>query len=138
MNTGNIGRLCLAAGAKLHLVEPLGFSLEDSKLKRAGLDYWKHVQLEIHPSVEAFFVKYGDQPLAFFSSRAGRSYVELKYTADQFLIFGKESKGLPEVLTMAERDRCYKIPILNEHVRSLNLANAASVVLYEGVRQLGF
>jgi len=137
MNTGNIGRLSLAAGAKLHLVKPFGFELDDKRLKRAGLDYWKHLSLEVYESTEAFFEEHKNKKTAFFSSRAEKSYLEMEYDDDMFLIFGKESVGLSENITEANSEDLYKIPIHSLHIRSLNLANAVSVVVYEGIRQLG-
>ena len=137
MNTGNIGRLSLAAGAKLHLVKPFGFELDDKRLKRAGLDYWKYVDLEVYESTEAFFEKQKDKNMAFFSSRAEKSYLELEYDDGMFLIFGKESVGLSEEITSTNSEDLYKIPIYSTHIRSLNLANAVSIVIYEGMRQLG-
>ena len=136
-NTGNIGRLALAAGAKLHLIQPFGFELSDKRVKRAGLDYWQHLDLEIHTTTADFFNKYATYPMAFFSSKAKKSYLEVPFQSDSFLIFGKESKGLPiEVITEFE-EQLYKIPLNSPYVRSLNLANAVSIVVYEGLRQLG-
>lgn len=135
-NTGNIGRLTLASGSHLHLVKPFGFKLDDSRVKRAGLDYWKHVPLTIYESVDDFFEKHKDEKMAFFSSRATKEYDSIAFTEDTFLIFGKESKGLSAEITDAHQDRLYKIPLFSEHVRSLNLANAVGIVVYEGIRQL--
>jgi tRNA (cytidine/uridine-2'-O-)-methyltransferase len=135
MNTGNIGRLSLASGSKLHLVKPLGFKLDDARVKRAGLDYWKHVPLTIYENIEEFFALHTDKKMAFFSSHATKEYYSINYEEDMFLIFGKESVGLPKTITDAHQDELYKIPIFSEHVRSLNLANAVSVVVYEGIRQ---
>jgi len=136
MNTGNIGRLSLAAGANLHLVKPFGFELDDKRVKRAGLDYWKHISLEIHESTDEFFDKYRKKEMAFFSSHGNKGYCELDYKEDMFLIFGKESLGLANNIIQANEEECYKIPLHSSHIRSLNLANAVSVVVYEGLRQL--
>lgn len=136
MNTGNIGRLSLAAGAKLHLVNPFGFELNDKRLKRAGLDYWKHVSLEVYESSDAFFEKQKDKKMAFFSSRAEKSYLDIGFEEDMYLIFGKESVGLSEEIIEANSKTMYRIPIHSTHVRSLNLANAVSIVVFEGLRQL--
>jgi len=137
MNTGNIGRLSLASGCNLHLVKPFGFELDDKRLKRAGLDYWKHISLKTYESVEEFFSTHKNRKMAFFSSHGEKNYWDVEYTDDLFLVFGKESVGLSSEITDQHRDQLYKIPIFSSHVRSLNLANAVSVVVYEGVRQLG-
>lgn len=134
-NTGNIGRLSLATGSTLHLVKPFGFELSDSRLKRAGLDYWQYIDLKIYENTQAFFAAHNDKPMAFFSSHGSRSYTELKFTKNMFLVFGKESVGLPSSITEANSDELYKIPIHSPHIRSLNLANAVAVVVYEGLRQ---
>ncbi len=134
MNTGNIGRLSLASGSNLHLVKPFGFELDDKRVKRAGLDYWQHISLHIYESIDDFFVKHKDQKMAFFSSHGKKEYWSVEYLDDMFLIFGKESSGLPSNIIDANPDRLFKIPILSPHVRSLNLANAVSVVVYEGLR----
>lgn len=136
-NTGNIGRLSLATGAHLHLVKPYGFEITDKNLKRAGLDYWQHITLHEHDSVDSFFAHHGDNDLAFFSSHGTKSYLELNYSENQFLVFGKESVGLSSTITDANPDKLYQIPLYSEHIRSLNLANAVSVAVYEGLRQLG-
>ena len=137
MNTGNIGRLSLASGATLHLVKPFGFELDDKRLKRAGLDYWKHISLNVYDNTNAFFEEHKSKRMVFYSSRAERSYLEMEYEEDMFLIFGKESVGLSEKITEVNSENLYKIPIHSAHIRSLNLANAVSVVVYEGLRQLG-
>lgn len=134
-NTGNIGRLSLATGSTLHLVKPFGFELSDSRLKRAGLDYWQYIDLKTYENTQAFFEIHKNKPMAFFSSHGNRNYTELKYTEDMFLVFGKESVGLPASITQANSGELYKIPIHSPHIRSLNLANAVSVVVYEGLRQ---
>jgi len=137
MNTGNIGRLSLASGSNLHLVRPFGFELSDSRVKRAGLDYWKHISLTIYESAEEFFTIHKDRKMAFFSSHADQDYWSLQYEEDMFLIFGKESVGLSNEITLVNKNDLYKIPLCSSHVRSLNLANAVSVVVYEGLRQMG-
>ena len=137
MNTGNIGRLALATDSVLHLVQPFGFELSDKRLKRAGLDYWKHIDLKTYESSEEFFETNRLAKMVFFSSHGEEVYSSLAFEEDLFLIFGKESVGLPPHLIEDNANRLYKIPIFSEHVRSLNLANAVSVVVYEGIRQLG-
>lgn len=136
MNTGNIGRLSLASGSNLHLVKPFGFELDDKRLKRAGLDYWKHISITIYDNTEAFFAKNKGKSMAFMSSHGTKNYLEIDYCEGMFLVFGKESEGLPTSITDDNADKLYKIPIHSPHVRSLNLANAVSVVVYEGLRQL--
>ena len=134
-NTGNIGRLSLAAGATLHLVKPFGFELSDKRVKRAGLDYWKHVDLRIYENQDEFFNIHKNKKMAFFSSHGVKNYWELDYQDDLFLIFGKESVGLFSNFKETNQDHIYKIPIHSPNIRSLNLANAVAVVLYEGLRQ---
>lgn len=135
-NTGNIGRLSLAAGCHLHLVKPFGFELNDTRVKRAGLDYWKHVSLSVYESSEAFFTAHRHKKFAFFSSHATKDYWDIPFDDNMFFIFGKESVGLPKELLKTYGDESYKIPIYSEHIRSLNLANSVSIVIYEGLRHL--
>lgn len=135
-NTGNIGRLSLASGTNLHLVKPFGFELSDSRVKRAGLDYWQHVSLFIYENIEDFFEKNKGEKMVFLSSHGKQSYLDIPFENNLFLIFGKESKGLSEEINKQFKEQLYKIPIHSTHVRSLNLANAVSVVVYEGLRQL--
>jgi tRNA (cytidine/uridine-2'-O-)-methyltransferase len=135
-NTGNIGRLSLASGSTLHLVKPFGFELSDSRVKRAGLDYWKHVDLKIYESAEEFFSFHSDKKMAFFSSHGTKSVWDIVFEDEMFMIFGKESVGLSKEITNTNSDKLYQIPIHSEHIRSLNLANAVSVVVYEGLRQI--
>ncbi|MEL6918086.1 MAG: tRNA (cytidine(34)-2'-O)-methyltransferase [Bacteroidota bacterium] len=136
MNTGNIGRLSLATGSNLHLVKPLGFELDNTRLKRAGLDYWKHLQLFIYENVADFFKMNQGKNMVYFSSHGQKDHWSIEYTDDMFLIFGKESVGLPESITAPNLDKLYKIPLYSPHVRSLNLANAVSIVVYEGLKTL--
>ncbi len=135
-NTGNIGRLSLASGSTLHLVKPFGFELSDSRVKRAGLDYWQHVDLRIYENVDEFFAMYPDRKMVFFSSHGTGSVWDIEFEDDLFLVFGKESVGLSKEITDAHSDMLYRIPIQSEHIRSLNLANAVAVVVYEGLRQM--
>ncbi|PKA83711.1 tRNA (cytidine/uridine-2'-O-)-methyltransferase [Ulvibacter sp. MAR_2010_11] len=134
-NTGNIGRLSLATGSTLHLVKPFGFELNDTRVKRAGLDYWQHVELKIYESTEAFFSVHKNKSMAFFSSHGTRDYWDIPFKDEMFLIFGKESVGLPKDLISKHETDLYKIPIHSPHIRSINLANAVGVVVYEGLRQ---
>lgn len=135
-NTGNIGRLSLASGCKLHLVKPFGFELSDKRVKRAGLDYWKHVDLHLYENQDEFFDQHQNKPMAFFSAKAKKHHWELPFTQDHFLIFGKESKGLPTEILEKYDNQMYKIPIFSEHIRSLNLSNAVSVIVYHGIFQI--
>jgi tRNA (cytidine/uridine-2'-O-)-methyltransferase len=136
MNTGNIGRLSLASGSVLHLVKPFGFELDDSRLKRAGLDYWKHVSVKIYEGMDEFFSINNDKNMVYLSSSGEKNYCSIDYKDDLFLVFGKESVGLPKSIIAENSDKLYKIPIYSNHVRSLNLANAVSIVVYEGLRNI--
>jgi len=135
-NTGNIGRLALATGSHLHLVKPFGFELNDKRLKRAGLDYWQHLSLSIYENQEDFFTKHKDKQMAFFSSHGEKLFWDIDFKDGMFLIFGKESIGLPESILEQHTEKLYKIPLYSEHIRSLNLANAVGIVAYEGLKQI--
>ena len=137
-NTGSIGRLCVATGAHLHLVEPLGFIVDDKHVRRAGLDYWEHVQLQRWESWAAFCAARPPGRLLLFAARpAGSPYTAIGFRPDDVLVFGGESRGLPQSIRDEHPDAIHTIPIMSHHVRSLNLANAVAIVLYEGLRQLG-
>lgn len=136
-NTGSIARLCAATETPLHLIAPLGFKIDDKHLKRAGLDYWPYVDVRLHDSWEDFLAKHGRERLLYFSKRASNSYTRARYQDSDFLIFGPETVGLPEELLDANAERAYRIPMMGQGVRSLNLSNAVSIVLYEALRQLG-
>ena len=136
MNTRNIGRLSLASGSNLHLVKPFGFELSDKRLKRAGLDYWKHISIFIYESIDDFFSKNKGNHFAYFSSHGAQDYLTIDYKDNMFLVFGKESVGLPENIVTENSNLVYSIPIYSNHIRSLNLANAVSIVVYEGIRSL--
>ena len=135
-NTGAIARICAATNTVLHLIEPLGFHLDDKTLKRAGMDYWKHVQWHAWPSWAIFREKHPAARFHLFTTKQGISYTEVQFKPDDFLVFGRETKGLPESLLHEHADACVTIPMLNANVRSLNLATAASIVLYEALRQV--
>lgn len=135
-NTGNIGRLALGTGSTLHLVKPYGFELSDKRLKRAGLDYWQHLTVIEYDNEAAFFQAHGKKELVFFSAKANKSYVQIDFKEGMFLVFGKESVGLSESVLNKNAHRTAKIPLYSSHIRSLNIANAVSIVLYEGLRQL--
>jgi tRNA (cytidine/uridine-2'-O-)-methyltransferase len=134
-NTGNIGRLCLAAGARLHLVEPLGFSLEEKALRRSGMDYWHKCDVHIWRSFEVLRQQSGGARFLFLTTKAKRVYWSEEFKDGDHLVFGRETKGLPESLLAANAEYCLTIPMRQE-ARSLNLATAAGIVLYEAVRQL--
>lgn len=136
-NTGNIGRLALATGSNLHLVKPFGFELDNKRLKRAGLDYWPHISLFLYDSIEEFYTKHKDKSLVYFSSHGKKPHWEIEYKNDMFLVFGKESVGLPKKIILNNYGELYKIPLYSSKIRSLNLANAVSIAVYEGLRQLG-
>jgi len=136
-NTGNIARTCAVVGARLHLIRPFGFMLSDRRLRRAGADYWSEVDLVVHDDLEGFFQMISAERCLFFSAKAGRAFTQIPAEGDAFLIFGKESAGLPDRLLAAHPDRCFRIP-MKPAARSLNLSNAVAVVLYENLRLRGF
>jgi tRNA (cytidine/uridine-2'-O-)-methyltransferase len=134
-NTGNIGRLCLATGSTLHLVKPLGFSIDDRTLKRAGLDYWQEVDVQMWDSFEQLHeARKGNARFFFLTTKSKRVYYDVDFQAGDFLVFGRETKGLPEPLLAAHPDELLTIPMRG--TRSLNLATAVGIVLFEAVRQL--
>ncbi|MCP4978547.1 MAG: tRNA (cytidine(34)-2'-O)-methyltransferase [Maribacter sp.] len=135
-NTGNIGRLALASGSNLHLVKPFGFELDDKRLKRAGLDYWPHISLFIYENIEEFYKKHKGKNIVYFSSHGEKDHWSIAYKDDLFLVFGKESVGLPKGIIDTNRDKLYKIPLYSSHIRSLNLANAVSIAVYEGLKHI--
>lgn len=138
-NTGNIARTCALTGTPLHLIKPLGFSIDDKTLKRAGLDYWHLLDLTVHDSLEAFFEKYPEGSFYFFTTHATRNHTEVIYDDDCFLVFGKETAGLPDTIHTQYPDRLIRIPMLEKPgVRSLNLSNSVAIAVYEAYRQLGF
>lgn len=136
-NTGNIARTCAATGARLHLVEPMGFKVDDAKLKRAGLDYWHLLDITYYASAEEFFAVNAGGPFFYFSTKARKIHTQVIYPDRVFLVFGKETKGLPEELLKAHPDDCVRIPMIDE-ARSLNLSNSAAVGAYEVLRQWGY
>lgn len=135
-NTGNIARTCAVTGSILHLVKPLGFSVEDKYLKRAGLDYWHLVEIHYHDSFQELRDQYRNN-FYFVTTKGNRYYTDVHYHHDDFLVFGKETAGLPADILEANRDYTIRIPQIKE-TRSLNLSNSAAIVLYEAWRQLGF
>ena len=135
-NTGNIGRLALATGSRLHLVKPFGFKIDDKRLKRAGLDYWQHLEVIYYDNIDDFFSKNSKAKMVFLSSHGKQHHWDINYIENMFLIFGKESVGLPKSLIEKHPDYLFKIPLYSKEIRSLNLANAVSIIVYEGLRQL--
>lgn len=136
-NTGSVARLCAATLTPLHLIEPLGFKIDDKHLKRAGLDYWEFVRFHVHKSWEAFIQAAAPGTLWLFSKRATKSYTAARYHEDDFLVFGPETRGLPQSMLEAHATHTLRIPMMGAGVRSLNLSNAVSIALYEALRQLG-
>lgn len=136
-NTGNISRTCAVTGARLHLIEPLGFDISDKALKRAGLDYWQFLDVSVYKNVSEYLEKNGDENLWLATTKAPMSYDRADLTGDVKLMFGKETAGLPEYLRERYRERCIRIPMKDE-VRSLNLSNSVAILCYEALRQQGF
>ncbi|MBP5295592.1 MAG: tRNA (uridine(34)/cytosine(34)/5-carboxymethylaminomethyluridine(34)-2'-O)-methyltransferase TrmL [Lachnospiraceae bacterium] len=136
-NTGNIGRTCVATGTSLHLFRPLGFSLDEKNLRRAGLDYWPHLRLFLYDSFEDFLQKNPGARIFMATTKAHQTYTEVEYGPDDFIMFGKETAGIPEEILVDFESTCIRIP-MNESIRSLNLSNAVAIVLYEALRQQGF
>lgn len=137
-NTGNVARLCAATGCQLHLIEPMGFQIDDRRLKRAGLDYWEHLGVMLHPSLEAFLATTAHANRWYLSTRASRHYSDAAFALGDVLVFGKETKGLPQSLLDANPERALRIPQRPDSVRSINLSTAAGLVTYAALAQLGF
>ena len=136
-NTGNIARTCAATGAALHLIRPLGFTIDDRKLKRAGLDYWHQLDITYYDGLEDFYAKNPGAEVYYFSTKAPHLYTEIEYPNPVYIMFGKETKGLPEDLLYNNPDRCVRLPI-REGLRSLNLSNSVAIAVYEILRQGNF
>ena len=136
-NTGNIARTCAATGASLHLIEPLGFKIDDRKLKRAGLDYWNELDITYYKDTADFFDRNPDARIYYFSTKAKNTYSDVSYPDEVFLMFGKETKGLPEELLFENEDRCVRMP-MRQNLRSLNLSNTVAIAVYEVLRQKNF
>ena len=136
-NTGNIARTCAATGASLHLVEPMGFKVDDRKLKRAGLDYWHELDITYYKDINDFFERNKGEEFYYFTTKAPQRYSDVKYPERVFLVFGKETKGLPEELLYNNRERCVRMP-MRENLRSLNLSNTVAIAVYEAFRQRDF
>ena len=136
-NTGNIARTCAATGSALHLIEPVGFTVTDAKLKRAGLDYWNKLDITYYKNIDDFYEKTAGGSYFYFSTKAPRCYTDIEYPDECYLIFGKESRGIPEEILKKNLDKCVRIPML-ENLRSLNLSNSAAIAVYEVLRQRRF
>ncbi len=136
-NTGNIGRTCVASGTSLHLIEPLGFSLTEKAIKRAGMDYWRDLDVTRYVNFEDFKARHPGARIWMATTKARRTYTEVSFGMEDFIMFGKESAGIPEEILVDYEESCIRIPML-PGIRSLNLSNAVSVVLYEALRQNGF
>jgi len=136
-NTGNIARTCAVTGSKLHLIKPLGFSVEDKYLKRSGLDYWNELDIEYHENLTDFLNKYSESKMYFATTKAKNIYSEIKYEPDCFILFGKETAGLPEELLKDNKEYCIRIP-MRGNLRSLNLSNSVAIITYEALRQNKF
>ena len=136
-NTGNIGRTCVATGTRLHLIEPLGFRLNEKAIQRAGMDYWKDLDVTTYLNYEDFLAKNPGAKIYMATTKARKLYTEVQYEEDCFIMFGKESAGIPEEILVKHPDTAIRIP-MNEDIRSLNLANSVAIVLYEALRQQGF
>lgn len=136
-NTGNIGRTCVAAGARLHLIEPMGFLINDKMLKRAGLDYWHKLDVTTYINYEDFLEKNQGAKIYMATTKSKQKYTDVSYEKDAYIMFGKESAGIPEELLLGNKENCVRIPMMPEE-RSLNLSNSVAIVLYEALRQQGF
>ena len=136
-NTGNIARTCAATGASLHLIRPMGFEVDDKKLKRAGLDYWDKLDITYYDDVDDFYTKHPNALIYYFTTKAPRAYTDISYPGDVYIMFGKESAGLPEELLLAHPDHSVRIP-MREGLRSLNLSNSVAIAVYEILRQHNF
>ena len=136
-NTGNIGRTCVATGVRLHLIEPLGFRLNDKMLKRAGLDYWDKLDVTVYDDYNDFLNRNPDAKIYMATTKSKQKYTDVSYEEDAYIMFGKESAGIPEELLLDNKDTCIRIPMVKDE-RSLNLSNSVAIVLYEALRQLDF
>ena len=136
-NTGNIGRTCVATGTRLHLIEPLGFKLSEKALKRAGMDYWKDLDVTTYIDYRDFLEKNPGAKIYMATTKAQKTYTEVSYEPDSYIMFGKESAGIPEEILVENEENCVRIPMIGD-IRSLNLGNSVAVILYEALRQNGF
>ena len=136
-NTGNIGRTCVATGTRLHLIEPLGFSLSEKAIKRAGMDYWKDLDVTTYLDYEEFLEKNPGAKIYYATTKGLQTYTDVRFEDDCYIMFGKESAGIPEEILMKHKENCIRIPMIND-IRSLNLSNSVAIVLYEALRQNNF
>lgn len=135
-NTGNIARTCVLTNSKLHLIKPLGFKLDEKHLRRAGLDYWNELELEVHESYDEFISKYGQNKIYLASTHGGNQYDKVSYKEGDFIMFGMESSGVPEDVHNSHKN--IKVPMIKSSTRSLNLSNTVAIIVFEGLRQIGF
>lgn len=136
-NTGNIGRTCVATGTRLHLIEPLGFKLNEKAIKRAGMDYWKDLDVTTYLDYEDFLKKNKNVKIYYATTKAQKTYADVSFEEDCFIMFGKESAGIPEEILLENQENCIRIPMMGE-IRSLNLSNSVAIILYEALRQHHF
>lgn len=136
-NTGNIGRTCVATGTSLHLIEPMGFQIDEKKIKRAGMDYWQHLDLHRYMNYETFLAEHPGAKIWMATTKAKHCYTDVTFGPDDYIMFGKESAGIPEEILVENEENCIRIPML-ENIRSLNLSNSVAIVLYEALRQQNF
>lgn len=136
-NTGNIGRTCVATGARLHLIEPLGFTLDEKQIKRAGLDYWRFLDITTYKNYDDFLNKNKEACIFMATTKAKKVYTQVSYKSDCYIMFGKESAGIPEEILLKNQENCVRIPMISE-IRSLNLSNSVAIILYEALRQNQF
>lgn len=136
-NTGNIGRTCVATGTRLHLIKPLGFRLDEKELRRAGLDYWKDLDVSVYENFSDFLMKNANAKIYMATTKAQKAYTHVEFEPDSFIMFGKESAGIPEEILLDYKETCIRIPMIGD-IRSLNLGNSVAIVLYEALRQNNF
>ncbi len=136
-NTGNIGRTCVATNSKLHLIRPLGFTIHDKYLRRSGMDYWKDLDVKYYDNYDSFSESHKNKPIFYATTKAKKIYSDVRYPLDSFIVFGKESLGIPEEILIENKEHCIRIP-MEQNYRSLNLSNAAAIILFEALRQNGF
>lgn len=136
-NTGNIGRTCVATGTRLHLIEPLGFKINEKEVRRAGLDYWDQLDVTVYDNFEDFLQKNPDAVIYMATTKAQKVYSEAKFEPNSYIMFGKESAGIPEEILLHNKENCIRIPMIGD-IRSLNLSNSVAIVLYEAIRQNNF
>lgn len=137
-NTGNIARTCVLTRSTLHLIRPLGFSVDDRSLKRAGLDYWQYLDIRYYDSLDELYDNFKDSRFFYATTKAQHIHTDMEYKQGDFLVFGKESAGLPRDLIEKNMDRCIRIPMVKESLRSLNLSNSVNIIMYEALRQMNF